>query len=95
MIHDLRRHTRPHEAIFVARQEPLVFFATDTRNPTPFEGVLPGLREWQEPLILEALADVHFAVMSDIDPGLLSWFGSPRIALHPGSAAPATAGQLQ
>jgi hypothetical protein len=67
VIQYLRRRARPGEAIFVPRQEPLIYFATDTRNPTPFEGVLPGLRQWQDPVILEALDDVRFVVMSDID----------------------------
>jgi hypothetical protein len=68
VIHYLRGHAQPGEAIFVARQEPLLYFATETTNPTPFEGVLPGLRELQEPVILEALEQgVRFVVMSDID----------------------------
>ena len=57
----------PGEAIFVPRQEPLLYFATHTRNPTPFPGVLPGLRELQEPIILPALEGVRFVVMSDLD----------------------------
>jgi hypothetical protein len=74
VIHYLRRHARPGEAIFVPRQEPLIYFATDTRNPTPFEGVLPGLSEWEEPVILEALEDVRFAVMSDIDQPIYTYY---------------------
>jgi hypothetical protein len=35
----------PGEPMFVPRQEPLLYFATHTRNPTPFPSVLPGLRE--------------------------------------------------
>ena len=57
----------PGEAMFVPRQEPLLYFATGTRNPTPFPGVLPGLRELQEPIILPALEHVRFVVMSDLD----------------------------
>jgi len=57
----------PGEPIFVPRQEPLLYFATRTRNPTPFPGVLPGLRELQEPVILPALEGVRFVVMSDLD----------------------------
>jgi hypothetical protein len=74
VIHYLRIRARRGEAIFVARQEPLIYFATDTRNPTPFEGVLPGLREWQEPVILEALEDVRFVVMSDIDQPIYTYY---------------------
>jgi hypothetical protein len=75
VIHYLRGHTQPGEAIFVARQEPLLYFATATTNPTPFEGVLHGLRELQEPAILEALqGDVRFVVMSDIDQPLYTYY---------------------
>ena len=74
VIQYLRRRARPGEAIFVPRQEPLIYFATDTRNPTPFEGVLPGLREWEEPVILEALDDVRFVVMSDIDQPIYTYY---------------------
>jgi len=75
VIHYLRRHAREGEAIFVARQEPLLYFATDTRNPTPFEGVLPGLREWEEPIILDALANVRYVVVSDIDQPTYTYYG--------------------
>jgi len=74
VIQYLRGRARRGEAIFVARQEPLLYFATDTRNPTPFEGVLPGLRDWQEPVILEALDEVRFAVMSDIDQPIYTYY---------------------
>jgi hypothetical protein len=74
VIQYLRRRVRPAEAIFVPRQEPLIYFATDTRNPTPFEGVLPGLRERQEPVILEALDDVRYVVMSDIDQPIYTYY---------------------
>jgi hypothetical protein len=58
----------------VARQEPLVYFATGTTNPTPFEGVLQGVRELQEPRILEGLEEVRFVVMSDIDQPLYTYY---------------------
>jgi hypothetical protein len=74
VIRYLRRHTRPGEAIFVARQEPLLYFATGTTNPTPFEGVLQGVRELQEPRILAGLASVRFIVMSDIDQPLYTYY---------------------
>ncbi len=67
VIRYLRRQVAPGEAIFVARQEPLLYFATGTRNPTPFEGVLQGVRELQEPPILTALEQVRYVVMSDLD----------------------------
>jgi hypothetical protein len=57
----------PGEPLFVPRQEPLLYYATRTRNPTPFPGVLPGLRELQEPVILAGLEGVRFIVMSDLD----------------------------
>jgi len=74
VIHYLRRHTNPGEAIFVARQEPLLYYATGTRNPTPFEGVLQGVRELQERRIVEALEDVRYVVMSDIDQPLYTYY---------------------
>jgi len=66
-IQFLMRHVQPGEAIFVARSEPLIYFATDTRNPTPFSGVIPVLREQQETSILAALRYVRYVVMSEID----------------------------
>jgi hypothetical protein len=73
-IQYLRARVRPREPIFVARQEPLLYFATETTNPTPFAGVLPGLRALQEPRILEALAVLRFAVMSDIDQPVYTYY---------------------
>jgi hypothetical protein len=67
VIRYLRERVRPDEAIFVARGEPLIYFATDTRNPTPFGGVFRGVRDKQESLILNALAEVRYVVMSEID----------------------------
>ncbi|MEE8508008.1 MAG: hypothetical protein V3T07_02990 [Myxococcota bacterium] len=63
----LRENTEPGESIFVPRSEPLIYFATDTRNPTPYSGIVPGMRAAQERAILAALEDVRFVVMSDID----------------------------
>jgi hypothetical protein len=63
----LRERARPGEPVFVARSEPLLYFATGTRNPTPYGGVLPARRERQSQRILEALGDVRFVVMSEID----------------------------
>ena len=40
IIRYIRAHTQPGDAIFVPRSEPLLYFATDTVNPTPYEGVL-------------------------------------------------------
>lgn len=84
VIQYLRARTRPGDAIFVARQEPLLYFATSTRNPTPFGGVLPGLRELQEPRILEALEDVRYVVMSDIDQPLYTYYSDelPGVQAH-------------
>jgi hypothetical protein len=65
VIRYLRKNTQPGDPVFIARQEPLIYFATDTRNPTPYEGILPGL-ENQESTILEALTFTRFVVMSDI-----------------------------
>jgi hypothetical protein len=61
------RHVHPGEAIFVARSEPLIYFATDTQNPTAYSGVIPVLREEQEESIIAALRYVRYVVMSEID----------------------------
>ena len=74
VIRYLRTRARPGESIFVARMEPLIYFASDTRNPTPFEGILPGLRDWQESTIVTALAGVRFVVMSDVDQPTFTYY---------------------
>jgi hypothetical protein len=66
-IRFLMRRVHPGEAIFVARSEPLIYFATDTYNPTPYSGVIPVLREEQEKSIITALQHVRYVVMSEID----------------------------
>jgi hypothetical protein len=80
----LRERTRPGEAIFVPRAEPLLYFATDTRNPTPYPGVIPGFRERQEEVILRALEGVRFVAMSEIDQPLYTWYRDelPRVQDH-------------
>jgi len=70
----LRSHVYPNEKIFVARQEPLLYFATDTRNPTPFTGVVMGVRERQQREVIEGLKDVRYVVMSDIDQPLYAYY---------------------
>jgi len=70
----LSRHTEPGDPIFVARAEPLLYFATGTRNPTPYPGVIPGLREEQSRVILEALRTVRYVVMSDIDQPAMTYY---------------------
>jgi len=63
----LRARTQPGDPIFVARAEPLLYFATDTRNPTPYGGVMPGMPDPQQQTIIERLHDVRYVVMSEID----------------------------
>ncbi|MFP8879604.1 MAG: hypothetical protein VCE43_09230, partial [Myxococcota bacterium] len=75
VIEYIVNRTRPGDPIFVTRQEPLIYFATQTRNPTPFGGVLPGLRSFQEPAILAALEHTRYVVMSDIDQPLYTYYG--------------------
>ncbi len=67
VIHFLRQRIEPGEPIFVARAEPLLYFATDATNPTPYGGVLPVLNAEQEERILAALPRVRYVVMSDVD----------------------------
>ncbi len=83
-IRFLRRHLEPGEPIFVARAEPLLYFATDTTNPTPYTGVLTVMNEEQQDRILEALPSVRFVVMSDIDQPLWTYYSEelPRIQRH-------------
>ena len=83
-IRFLQQRARPGEAIFVARAEPLIYFATETRNPTPYGGVIPGLREPQERAILAALDDVRFVVMSEVDQPQFLYYGDelPAVQAH-------------
>ena len=70
----LRDRVHVKEAIFVARAEPLLYFATDTSNPTPYAGSIPGFREQQEREVLAGLADVRYVVMSDRDGDALLYY---------------------
>lgn len=63
----IRTRVEPGEAIFVARAEPLLYFATDTRNPTPYGGIIPGLGEEQDRTVVEALSQVRYVAMSERD----------------------------
>ncbi|MHC4343032.1 MAG: hypothetical protein ACYSX0_22815 [Planctomycetota bacterium] len=67
VIDYLRERVEPGEPIFVARAEPLLYFATDTRNPTPYPGLVPSMQGEQERTIVKALEQVRFLVMSDLD----------------------------
>jgi len=84
VVRYLRSHTKPGEAIFVPRAEPLLYFATDTRNPTPYTGVLPGIREEQERTILKALEKVRYVVMSDVDSHFMTYYRDrlPRVEAY-------------
>jgi hypothetical protein len=73
-IRYIREHTEPGDAIFVARAEPLIYFATETRNPTPYGGVIPGMIEEQQRVILEALETTRYVVMSDIDQPVFTYY---------------------
>ena len=73
-IRYIREHTSPGDAIFVARAEPLIYFATDTRNPTPYGGVIPGMNDEQQRVILEALETTRYVVMSDIDQPVFTYY---------------------
>ena len=73
-IRYLREHTKAGDAIFVARAEPLIYFATDTRNPTPYGGVIPGMTEEQQRVIIEALDTTRYVVMTDIDQPVFTYY---------------------
>jgi len=81
VIRYLREHTKPGDAIFVARAEPLIYFATDTRNPTPYGGVIPGMVDEQQRVIIEALETTRYVVMSDIDQPVFTYYRDelPRV----------------
>jgi hypothetical protein len=84
VIDFLDRHTAPGEAIFVARAEPLLYFATGTRNPTPYPGVIPGLGEEQSRTIVEAFGEVRYVVMSDVDQPAMTYYRDelPAVQAH-------------
>ena len=73
-INYLLDHTEPGDAIFVARAEPLIYFATDTINPTPYGGVIPGMVEEQQRVIPIALENTRYVVMSDIDQPVFTYY---------------------
>jgi len=73
-IRYLREHTEPGDAIFVARAEPLIYFATDTRNPTPYGGVIPGMPDEQQRVIVKALETTRYVVMTDIDQPVFTYY---------------------
>lgn len=70
----LAQHAQQGEAIFVPRAEPLLYFATNTRNPTPFPGVFPAMRETQQHTIIQALENVRYVVMSDVDQPAMTYY---------------------
>lgn len=74
VIEYLRNRVYPDEPIFVARQEPLIYTATGTSNPTAYTGVVMGVRDRQQREIIEALEPVRFVVMSDIDQPLYAYY---------------------
>jgi len=82
VIDFLRRNTEPGDPIFVARAEPLIYFASQTRNPTPYLGILPGARQEQEAVITSALASVQYVVMSEIDQPLFLYYSDELPAVQ-------------
>jgi hypothetical protein len=74
VIRYLSDRVKPGEPIFVARAEPLLYYATETTNPTPYAGVIPGIREEQQQAILQGLENVRYVVMSDIDQPLFHYY---------------------
>ena len=70
----LRARTQPGDAIFVARQEPLLYFATGTRNPTRYEGMIQGLHPQQDSEVVAALGGLRYVVMSEIDQAAAGYY---------------------
>ena len=81
VIQYLRQRVSPGEAIFVARAEPLIYFATQTTNPTPYPGILTAFQREQEDAILAALPRTRFVVMSEVDQPLWTYYSDelPRV----------------
>lgn len=82
VIDYLLARTRPGEAVFVARQEPLLYFVTGARNPTRYEGMMQGIRERQEAEILQALEGLRYVVMSEIDGPATGYYKRELPAVH-------------
>lgn len=84
VIRYLEARLEPDEEIFVARSEPLLYFATGAKNPTPYPGVIPGLRAEQERNILDALARIRFVVISDLDQPMWTYYSEelPRVQAY-------------
>jgi hypothetical protein len=84
VIEFIERHTKRGDPIFVARAEPLLYFATRTRNPTPYPGVIPGMREEQSRRIVEALGEARYVVMSDVDQPAMTYYRDelPAVQAH-------------
>ena len=82
VIDYLRARTSPGEAVFVARQEPLLYFAMGVRNPTRYEGMMQGLHERQEAEILEALSTLRYVVMSEIDQAATGYYSEELPAVE-------------
>jgi len=74
VIRYIRGTVDPGDPIFVARSEPLLYFATDTVNPTPYGGVLTGIYEEQQRNILAALEKVRLVVVSDLDQPMWTYY---------------------
>ncbi len=84
VIHFLLNRTHPGDPIFVARAEPLIYFATQTQNPTPYGGLTLGLGDLQQRTIIDALAEVEFVVMSEIDQPFFLYYRDelPAVQAH-------------
>jgi hypothetical protein len=82
VIRYIQSRVEPGDPIFVARSEPLLYFATDTTNPTPYGGVLTGIYEEQQRNILAALEDVHLVVISDLDQPMWTYYSDELPAVQ-------------
>jgi hypothetical protein len=84
LVRYIREHTQPGDPIFVARAEPLIYFATQTRNPTPYPGVVQAIREEQQDTILAALESTRLVVMSEIDQPVFTYYRDelPRVQAY-------------
>lgn len=81
-IQYLREQLAPGEPLIVARQEPLLYFVLDARNPTRYVGMMQGRKEAQESELLAALPAVPYVVMSEKDGAATGYYSDELPAVY-------------
>jgi hypothetical protein len=67
-IRYVRERVKPGEPILVWGNEPLLYFATGARNPTPYPGLLPGPDAETQGRLMASVEDVRLVISSEISP---------------------------